>query len=67
MGHHPHNAFHDVVNVCEVAAAVAVIIDLNGLTTQQLVGEAEVGHIRPTGRAIDGEEAQAGAGDVVKL
>ena len=65
--HHPKDAFNNVIHVGEVATAVAVVIYLDGFTSQQLVGEAEVGHIRTTGRTIDGEEAQAGAGDVVKL
>ena len=65
--HHPKDAFHNVINVGKVAAAVAVVVNLNGLATQQLVGEAKVGHIGTTGRAIDGEEAQARGGDVVKL
>ena len=51
----------------QVTAAVAVIVDLDGLATQQFVGEAEVSHIRPSGRAIHGEEAQACAGYVVEL
>ena len=67
FGHHANNALQDVVHVGEVAAAVAVVVDLDGFATQQLVGKTEVGHIGPSGRAIHGEEPQTGAGDVVKL
>ena len=34
FGHHAHNAFHNVVNIGEVATAVAVVADLNGFTFQ---------------------------------
>ncbi len=65
--HHSYNTFHNVVYVGEVAAAVAVVIDLDGLAAKELVGEAEIGHVGTAGRAVDGEEAQAGGGDVVEL
>ena len=65
--HHSDYAFHNVVNVGEVALAVSVVENLDGLALHQLVGEAEVGHVGTAGRTVDGEEAQAGAGDVVQL
>ena len=65
--HHADDAFHDVIDIGEVAAAVAVVIDLYGLATEQAVGKAKVGHVGPSGGAIDGEEAQAGGGYVVEL
>ena len=65
--HHSHNALNDVVHVGEIPEAVAVIVDLDGLAFQKLVGEAEVSHVRATCRAIDGEEAQACAGDIVEF
>ena len=65
--HHADDAFHDVIDIGEVAAAVAVVVDLYGLATEQAVGEAKVGHVGPSGGAIDGEEAQAGGGYVVEL
>lgn len=67
FAHHSHDAFHYIIHVCEVPAAVAVVVDLDGFTLQQFVGEAEVGHIRTTRRTIDGEEAQTRTGDVVEL
>ncbi len=65
--HDAHHSFHDVVNIGEVALAVAVVEYLDGIAFHQFVGEAEVCHIGTTGGAIDGEEAQTGRGDVVEL
>lgn len=65
--HHANDTLYDVVNVGEVALAVAIVEDLDGLALMQLVGEAKVGHVRPSCRAIDREKAQTRAGDVVKL
>ena len=65
--HDADNAFYDVIDISKVSAAVAVVEDLDGLALQQLVGEAEIGHIGSSGRTIDGEEAQSGAWDVVQL
>ena len=67
MLHDADNAFYDVIDKGEVAFAVAVVENLDGLALTKLVGEAEVGHVRTTGRTIDGEESQAGAWDVVEL
>lgn len=67
VAHDAHHAFHDVVHIGEVALAVAVVEDFYLLAPHQLVGKAEVGHVGTAGRAVDGEEAQAGGGDVVKL
>jgi len=65
--HHAHDAFYDVIDIGEVATAVAVVVDLDGVALEELVGEAEIGHIGTAGRTIDGEETQAGRGDVVEL
>ncbi len=65
--HHSYNALNNVVHVREVPAAVAVVVNLDGLALEQLVGEPEVRHIRAAGRTIDREETEAGAGDVVEL
>ena len=65
--HDAHHSLHDVVNIGEIALAVAIIENLDGLAFHQLVGEAEVSHVGTTGGAIDGEEAEAGRGDVVEL
>ncbi len=67
MAHHAHHALYDVVDVGEVALAVAVIEYLDFLAAHQFVGKAEIGHIGTAGRAVDGEEAKARAGDIVEF
>ena len=67
MLHDAHYALDDVVYIGEVALAMAIVEDLNLLALDQLVGESEVCHVGTTGRTIDGEEAQTGAGYVVEL
>ncbi len=67
MLHHADHALDDVVHVGEVALAVAVVENLDGLAADQFVGEAEVGHVGAAGGSIDGEEAQTRGGDVVEF
>ena len=55
--HHADDAFHDVIDIGEVAAAVAVVVDLYGLSAEQAVGEAKVGHVGPSGGAISVKSA----------
>lgn len=65
--HHADNAFDNVIDIGEVALAVAVVEDLDGLALQQLVGKAEVGHVGAAGWAVDGEEAEACCGNVIEF
>lgn len=65
--HDAHHSLHDVVDIGEVALAVAIVENLDGLAFHQFVGETEVCHIGTAGGAIDGKEAEAGRGDVVEL
>lgn len=65
--HDAHHSLHNVIDIGEVALAVAIIENLDGFTFNKLISETEVCHIRTAGRAIDGEEAEAGRGDVVEL
>ena len=65
MLHHPYDSLNNVIHVGEITLAVAVVEDLYRFAFYQLIGKAKVCHIRATCRAIDGEEAEAGAGDVV--
>ena len=67
MLHDAHHSLHDVVDIGEVALAVAIVENLDGLAFHQFVGEAEVSHVGTTGGTIDGKEAEAGRGDVVEL
>lgn len=65
--HHTDNTLDDVVNIGEVASAVAVIVDLDGVALEEFVGEAKVGHVGSSCGAVDGEEAQACRGNVVEF
>lgn len=65
--HYAPHALYDVVDVGEVAAAVAHVEDLDGVAAAQLLGEPEIGHIGPAHGAVHGEEAQAGGRDGVEL
>ena len=65
--HHAHDAFDNVIDVGKVALALAVVENLDGLAGLELVGEAEVGHVRAASGAVDGKEAEPRAGDVVEL
>ncbi len=67
FGHHSYDALHNVTDVSGVAAAVAVVIDLDGVATQQLVGKRKVAHVGTASGTIDREEPQARGGDVVEL
>lgn len=65
--HDAPDALDDVVDVGEVAAAVAHVEDLDGVAAAQLLGEAEVDHVGPAHGTVHGEEAQAGRRDGVEL
>ena len=65
--HDAHHSLHDVVDIGEVALAVAIVEYLDGLAFNKFVGKAEVCHIGTTCRAINCKEAEAGRGDVVEL
>ena len=67
FAHDPDDAFHDVINIGEIASAVAVVVDLDGLTFQQFVRESEISHVGASCRTVDGEEAEARGRDIVKL
>jgi len=67
FAHDPDNAFHDVIDIGEIATAVAVVVDLDSLAFQQFVREAEIGHIRAPSGTVDGKEAEARGRDIVKF
>ena len=67
LSHDADDAFHDIINIGEIASAVAVVVNLDGLAFQQLVRESEIGHVRTPCGAVDGKEAEACGRDVVKL
>lgn len=57
--HYAGHSFHNVIDVGEVALAVAVVEYLDGLAFDQFVGETKVGHVGTTCRAIDSKETEA--------
>ena len=65
--HDAHHSLHNVVDIGEVALAVAIVENFDGLAFNKFVGETEVCHIGTAGGAIDGKEAEAGRGDVVEF
>ena len=67
FAHNPDDAFHDIVDIGEIASAVAVVVDLDGLALQQFVRESEIGHVRTPCGAVDGEEAEARGRNIVKF
>lgn len=58
IAEHVLDARDDVVNIGEVTVHIAVVVDLDGLASADLVGELEVRHIRTAERSVDREEAQ---------
>ena len=67
MLHDAHHAFHNVIDVSEIALAVAVVEYPDGFAFHQFIGEAEVCHIGSASRAIHREKAQAGTRNVIEL
>ena len=65
--HNTNNSFDDVVDVGEVALAVAVVEDLNGLACLQFLRCGEVEHVRTACRAINSEEPETGGRNIVEL
>ena len=65
--HDAHNALDYIVDVCEVALAVAVVENAYRLAAQKLVGEAKIRHVRAACGSVDREEAESRRGDVIEL
>lgn len=59
MLHDADDSLYNVIDKGEVAHAVAVIEDLDGLAFDQFVSKTKVGHVGTTCRTIDSEEAEA--------
>lgn len=59
MLHNADHSFHNVIDIGEVALAVAVVEDLDGLALDQFVGKTKIGHVGTACWAIDGKEAEA--------
>jgi hypothetical protein len=53
------DAFDDIVDVCEVAAVMSVIEDVDGLSGQYAFREVEQGHVGSAPRTVYGKEPQS--------
>src|SRR3569623_1828296 len=62
-----HHAFDDVVDVGEVALVLAVVVDVDGLAFEDVLGELEQRHVGPAPRTVHGEEAQSRGGQAVEM
>ena len=67
MSHDTHYTLHDVIDIGEVAFAVAVVEDLDGLAFTEFVGEAEICHVGTAGRTIDRKETETCGRDIIEL
>ena len=65
--HYSLYALNDVIHICEVTLAVAVVEDLNCLSLEELVGESEVSHVRSSGRSVHREKSKSCRRNVVQL
>jgi len=61
------DALHDVVDVGEVAAHPAVVVDVDGFAGEDGPGEEKEGHVGPAPGAVDGKEPQAGGRQAVEV
>jgi len=64
---HADHALDDVVNVGEVAGVVTVVEHLDGLAGKRGLGEQEQRHVWAAPGAVDGEKAQPGGRQPVKV
>ena len=67
MLHHANYSLDNVINVCEVTLAVAVVENLYGFAFHKFVGETEVCHVWATGWTINGEETETCGWDVIEF
>ena len=59
MAHDTRDTFDDIVHKGEIAFAVTEIENLDGFAFTEFVGKAEIRHVGPSGRTIDGEETKS--------
>ena len=62
-----NNAVDDVVNIREITRHFAIAVNLNCLTLQDFLGEAEIRHVRSPPWAIDGKKPEPCLREAVKL
>ncbi len=59
---HTGNAFHNIIDIGEIADHVAVVEYLDGLVVEDGFGEKKQSHVGTAPGTVNGEEAQAGGG-----
>ena len=64
---YPDHPFDDVVDIGEVSARLSMSKDVDGLSREDPLCEEEYGHVGPSPRPIDGEEAQSCGGEVEEV
>ena len=67
VSHDANHTLDNVVDVGEVAAAVAVVEDTDGLPGAKLVRESEICHVGTARRTVHGEKPQSRRRDVVEF
>ena len=65
--HHADYALNDVVDVSEIALAVAIIENLDCVALNEFVCETKIRHVGATCRAINCEETQTCSRDIIEL
>ena len=65
--HDTDDTFNNVIYIGEVTLAVAVVEDLDGLASLQLLRGGEIEHVRPACGTVNSEEAQTGGWNIVEF
>ena len=58
---------HQIINMCEIAVHVAVIVYVDRPVIEDRVNEFEQGEVGPAPCAVDGEKPEHGGGEVVEV
>ena len=61
------NPFYDIIYIGEIAKHISVIINLNRLAVENLIGKLEVSHIRPAKRSVNRKETKPGSRNPVEV
>src|SRR5690606_49194 len=62
-----NHTLHDIVDISEVTAVMAIIENINRLPGENLFGKKKQRHIRATPGTVHGEETQTGGGDIKQM
>src|SRR5579859_6128209 len=64
---HPHNAFHDIVNVSKIPMHLPLVVNLNGRSLMDGLAKLEDRHVRTSPWPIDRKETEPGHRKPVKV